>query len=234
LTRFSCITISLRHDAGELITYLGAEDPQTRGSLRIHTVINWALTLENNKRMPGDFDTHFRFFQVNRNASTVLSYPSKHLYDDFLLKDSFFMDKILKFTDSALAEDPFFAGHWQQIIKMFFHRCITAVLVEHKEEVRKMLIFVVTHADILVYQYLVSRLIVDFRTVLAIVWKQDPVLNFIIMVLDEACQHLLILRTRLKKSPAERAYLASGLFRTKIAGRLVGKSPTSAPDDLGP
>jgi hypothetical protein len=221
------LAVTLRNEADGLMEYLGADDPQNPGSPRIRTVIRWALTLENNNQMPCDFTSRFRLYQVNRNASTFLAYPSQRLYNDLLLKDDFFINEILKFQDSELALDPTFAGHWQRVISMFFRRCDLSGLTRYKGRLRKILFFIIAHADILAYQYLINIMIVDFQAVLGIVLssnrvlpglKVDPVVKFIILVLNEACRQVFWVRNEIRVNEEGQRDMVERLLKVNIAG----------------
>jgi hypothetical protein len=212
------LSSTLRNEADELMKYLGAADPDNQGCPRIRTVVKWALALENNERLGREFNERYRLFQVNRNASTLLAYASQRLCDDLLLTDNFFMDEILRFPRLGLAENATFAGHWQRLIEMFLRRCPRKKLTERSEDLKHLFNFIITHADILAYQYLISRLITDFQDALAIVWPVDAVSNFIIEVLDEACRQVFFVRSRIRESEEGRKDMGSRLVWSKLAG----------------
>jgi hypothetical protein len=214
------LSSAVRNEAEGLMNYFrGADAPHNRP--RIRTVIRWALTLENNERLP-DVDSRFCLLQINRNASTVLAYPSARFYSEILLCDNFFTDEVLGFPDTSLARDPIFAGHWERLVETLIHHSGIDVLESHASALSKVLKFVVANTDILAYQLLVSRLLVDFQNVLAVIWPTDPETHFILDILNEACRRVFLVRNRIRRDDTFRNIIRHRLTATRLAGFSCG------------
>jgi hypothetical protein len=179
LPLFDCLidpdlAATVRNEAPDFINYLKARDRDSNMS-RLHLMFEWALSDSPNADLQKrGTPAHramlakFRFFQPNRNASTVLAYPSRSIWalveETRLSGPQSLHARLLLFLSEPLSKNPIFAGHFQRIIQWFFRASNRASDWLTDTGCAKLIEFCLENVNILAYQELLTRIITDFST----------------------------------------------------------------------
>jgi hypothetical protein len=156
----------------------------------------------------------------------------------------YFVNQVLTFprADNDLARDGVFAGHWERIVEMFFRKY---TLIQEKDKpdsdqvklaalrksLRGVIDFVVKNPEVLAYQYLLSRLIIDFGHVLAIAWPQEscPERHLVVKILDHAARRVFRLNAYLAQPVLGQEYVQKRFQNSFQASFLATDRQTFRP-----
>jgi hypothetical protein len=223
---------TVRNEARQFIDYLKGQDSGFgQDHTRLETLLEWALTDKPNKWLAaqGSLDqqaqlARFTIFQPNRNASTVLAYPSRALWELIEPRrddgsSSSLRDRVLTFLDpeNCLRLSPIFAGHFQRIIECFLRLSAELDQWFPAARLQSLVDFCLENIDILAYQQLITHLMSDFATRLEPVYGESG-FGFLKLILRVAVQRTLeVHNIFLRKSPQDQAELAFALQRSRVA-----------------
>lgn len=168
---------TVRRDSAHLINYLKRDNYQN-----LHELIEFALTKKHNEKV----DPKYKFYQVNRNAATLLTTPGTALRA--LLKEdrTCFEMMWLFVTDpqyEEYARDPVFAGHYTRLFEAFA-RLNRNELTQAIPKPETVVQFFIDHIDCLAYSLLLGTVISDFN------WLLDRS-TVVQMTLNKAVHHAL-------------------------------------------
>ena len=194
LLQHTDLAMTARSENSAFIDYFKGTDEGT-GKPRIRLLIEWALTLEHNSK---ENIERFRIYQLNRNASNIICYPSQSL-KDLIMQDGYLFEVLMKWEEYPTSTEPIFAGHFARIIErvLLFD---SEDLLEKKFDLRKLITFCISHVDILAYQGLLSHLALEsnelFETVPAYGKGEGAKTKYFEDILREAARLAMTLESR--------------------------------------
>lgn len=155
LLQHNCLSSSARSENPAFLDYFRGKDPTT-GEPRLRMLVDWAFTRKYNTP---ELDRRFRIFQLNRNASSILCFPSQKL-KDMLMKDGYLFEVLTNWEHSETVSDPIFAGHFARVVErvILFD---SEDLKERNFDLRKLIRFCINNVEILAYQGLLSHLALE-------------------------------------------------------------------------
>jgi hypothetical protein len=224
------LALAVLNEAQIFMEYLKGQDPEFEpGHTRLHTLFDWALSGEPNKRlaMRGRPEhqaqlVRFALYQPNRNASTVLAYPSRSLWAlvEQQLKDrsqTSLCDLLMAFLDrgNPLRLSPIFTGHFQRIFDCFLRASKRVDEWLPRARLEQLVGFCFESIDVLPYQQFITHLMTDFATTLECVHGQ---FGFLRLILRRAVRRTLeVHNIILQKSARDQVDMAMSLQRSRIA-----------------
>jgi serine/threonine protein kinase len=221
------ISAVTRNDPKSVAVWLNEFDAnrgQDQNAKRLHTLVEWALTVKWNT---WEIDDEYKLRQINRNAATFCSAPTRNVCA-LTTADSYVIATVKGFIRGPLARDPVFAGNFQRIIEAFWR--YKAAALEEKAFVFELADFAIRNIDVLAYHDLVSRFSVDFPDMAAKCTAHwgDP--SFVFHILKVAANHIFECEPLRSKNFAPEATTTARFLDTVV--RAIEPLPDSGAPGL--
>jgi hypothetical protein len=160
-----------RNEAIQLVDYLANPDLEVPGQTRLCTLMDWALSDTRNKAL-GPLLQPYQRFQINHNASVLLSSPSRRLWMKLLeAKDQAMspFHKLISFIPSGNRRNPHavdcrFAGNFQRVFANFLRSSDSWIQWINKDQFEHIVQFALKNINCMAYQQLLVLIVMDFSS----------------------------------------------------------------------
>lgn len=186
------LSAAVRNEATVLLNYLSSPDPENKPHTRMHTLVEWALTKTHNTK---EIDDKYKIYQINRNAASILSSPSKKIMNLLLEDTSRYVFRVVRnFINTEEADDCIFAGHFQRIFECLTrsnHEWLVDSFIDDGFAIIEFIEKIAAKADIMAYQNILSNVALDLHNVLIV--ADFTLRDYIIMLLKEAAKFVFVI-----------------------------------------
>lgn len=151
---------AIQNEAAALLDFFNSPDPlRPDGLRRLETLVDLALSSASDGLV--DPDHRFQRHQLNRNAATILAYPSRRLRDLFGDPSGYFFAKVRAFIGTPEALDRGFAGHFTRLLEALFQIADRWLRADGDPFMGELIAFLTGHPEILAYAVLLARIASD-------------------------------------------------------------------------